>query len=436
MSIIWVTLATQSYLPKARAYLDSVAAHAGGIDAMYLGCVGFQPAPELPAPWQSFIVPDLWLDERLGNPGNGCIQHGSFLPYLPAGADDVIVVTDGDIVMQRALTDDERAMLLRWPEGVVGIGPNAGPDDTLADEARRISPRVPIAELGSRYWPGRESPFCGNAGVIVATRRTWLDLWARYLGLFAQARTLFGQIAVQQWTINLAIDRIGLAVLPFSFHTHQHYGIPPGCEDRDGVAYVRLAGQGGVYGWQPALLAHHWWPDPGIAAHLGGHQGKTWLDEPTLEYLKERYHIQTMLDVGCGPGGMLDVAAALDIDALGIDGDPGQERADILIHDYTTGPFQMTPRDLIWSVEFVEHVGARHIPNFLTTFRAGRVLYLTHALPGQGGHHHVNEQPSSYWRTLLADDGWRLDREATAHVRQHSATPFGRATGMVFVRER
>jgi hypothetical protein len=141
-----------------------------------------------------------------------------------------------------------------------------------------------------------------------------------------------------------------------------------------------------------------------------------------------------MLDVGCGPGGMLDVAQAMDIDALGIDGDPTIQRPDVLIHDYTAGPFQMTPRDLIWSAEFVEHAEAHYIPHFLATFRAGRVLYLTHALPGQGGHHHVNEQPSSYWISILADDGWALDHEATAWVRQHSATPFGRATGIVFTR--
>ena len=423
--IIWCTLATQNYVPKVRAYLESVAAHAAGIDALYFGCVGFQPAPDVPAPWQSFIVPDLWMDERLGNPGNGCIQHGNFLPYLPVGNDDTIVVTDGDITMQRPLTADERGLLLDWPEDVIGIGPNAGPADTLADEARRIYPRVTIEALAARFWPGREAPLCGNAGVIVARRRTWLDLWARYLGLFGETRKLFAQIAVQQWTINLAAEQIGRAVLPFSFHAHQHYGIPPGCEDRAGVAYAN---------GQLALLAHHWWPDARIADHLGGHEGKTWLDIPTLEYLKERFTVCTMLDVGCGPGGMLDVAIDQDIAALGIDGAPGVERPDILIHDYTTGAFEMSPRDLVWCVEFVEHVEACFIENYLATFRAGRVLYLTHALPGQGGHHHVNEQPSSYWANLLTEDGWKLDREATAHVRQHSATPFGRATGMVFVR--
>src|SRR5689334_17484085 len=129
-------------------------------------------------------------------------------------------------------------------------------------------------------------------------------------------------------------------------------------------------------------------------AHLGGHFNRTNEDAATLDYLIERFSVRSMLDVGCGPGGMLDRARERLIIALGIDGDPAMERPDVIIHDYTTAPLFMASRsDLIWCVEFVEHVEARYIPHFLATFRAGRVLFLSHALPGQGGHWHVNEQP-------------------------------------------
>lgn len=249
MSIIWATCTTENYLPKARAYLASVAEHGHRRVCYRLGCVGFAPPDDLPSPWQAFQIPLHMLDERWGNPGSGCIQHGNWIPYLPAESDDMIVLTDADITMQRSLTPDEWKLLDDWPAGAVGIGPNASPADTLLDEARRI--RIRVDDLPPRFWPGRDAPLCGNAGVLIARRGTWLELWAACLALHEDVRPLFPHAAAMQWTINLAIDRVAdLVVLPYSFHAHQHYGIPPGCEDRDGVAYFEDA---------PVLLAHHWW---------------------------------------------------------------------------------------------------------------------------------------------------------------------------------
>lgn len=196
-------------------------------------------------------------------------------------------------------------------------------------------------------------------------------------------------------------------------------------------------------------------------AHLGGHFGITNEDAATLDYLIERYQIRSMLDVGCGPGGMLDRAKQYGIDARGIDGDPALNcRDDIAIHDYTHGPVvaekndssrwffsgrynsedyldiitQKPTIDLIWCVEFVEHVEEKYAHNFLVTFRCGRVLFMTHALPGQGGHHHVNEQPAAYWIDILQDDGWQLDQEVTDWVRKNAGNQYTKATGMVWLR--
>lgn len=74
-----------------------------------------------------------------------------------------------------------------------------------------------------------------------------------------------------------------------------------------------------------------------LPPHLGGHFGNVNKDPSTLRFLAERYGIRTMIDVGCGPGGMLDEAEALGIDAVGVDGDPFVADADprIFCHDYT-----------------------------------------------------------------------------------------------------
>ena len=173
-----------------------------------------------------------------------------------------------------------------------------------------------------------------------------------------------------------------------------------------------------------------------LPPHLGGHFGNTNVDRATLVYLQHRYAIHTMLDVGCGPGGMLDVAHTLGIEAAGVDGDPfvAQRRSDIQVHDYMTAPLLAEGFDLIWCTEFVEHVEARYQDNYLATFAGGRVLFLTAAPPGFPGHHHVHCQPESYWIDLLATHEWQGDQEATQWVRTHGDHVFSRRQGLVFVR--
>lgn len=171
-----------------------------------------------------------------------------------------------------------------------------------------------------------------------------------------------------------------------------------------------------------------------LPAHLGGHFGNTNVDTATLDELIRRYGIRTMLDVGCGPGGMIDAALARGVEAFGIDGDPHMARARVWTHDYTLGPWPTAGWDLVWSVEFVEHVEARYTDNYLATFEGGRVLFLTAAPPGFPGHHHVNCQKESYWIDLLSQRGWALDTEATEWVRANGGHPFSTRQGLVFVR--
>lgn len=173
-----------------------------------------------------------------------------------------------------------------------------------------------------------------------------------------------------------------------------------------------------------------------LPPHLGGHFGQTNLDEPTLDYLIARYGIKSMLDVGCGPGGMAEVAWQRGLLSYGIDGDTSTP-AWVIKHDYTTGPYLWSYGvriDLVWCMEFVEHVEEQFVGNFLATFDAGRVLYLTAAPPGFPGHHHVNCQPPEYWIDLLSQRGWALDTEATQWVRGNAGHVFGRRQGLVFTK--
>jgi SAM-dependent methyltransferase len=156
---------------------------------------------------------------------------------------------------------------------------------------------------------------------------------------------------------------------------------------------------------------------PDVPEHLGGHYGYTNMDRPSLDFLKRNYNIKSMLDVGCGTGGMVEYARSIGITAYGVDGDHHQQSKYIYTHDFTTGVFNYKRGfDLIWCVEFVEHVKEEYIPSILEVFKAGRILMMTFAPPGQGGKHHVNLQDADYWEDRLKDD-WVIDKGATAYIR-------------------
>lgn len=155
--------------------------------------------------------------------------------------------------------------------------------------------------------------------------------------------------------------------------------------------------------------------------HLGGHCGVSHTDEGTLDFLIKAYDIKTMIDVGQGPGAMVNLARQKGLEANGIDGDPAVE-ADIR-HDFSTGPYSLDSRvDLAWSVEFLEHVDEEYLPNYMETFSGADYVFCTAAKPGEPGHHHVNCRPASYWIGKFAEYGFIFDLHATAHIRNEATT--------------
>ena len=116
-----------------------------------------------------------------------------------------------------------------------------------------------------------------------------------------------------------------------------------------------------------------------LEAHLGGHQGKTHTDEGTLRWAISKLGIKSMLDIGCGPGGMVELANKMGVDAHGLDGDYTLQRYDntkFTIHDFTNGPALISNKyDLAWSVEFVEHVYEKYIPNYVQAMQQWTTLY-------------------------------------------------------------
>lgn len=168
--------------------------------------------------------------------------------------------------------------------------------------------------------------------------------------------------------------------------------------------------------------------------HLGGHLNTTHIDEGIFNYIVQSFSIKSMIDIGCGPGGMEKIALSRDVFWRGVDGDPVVSRSSIITHDFSLRPLKVPVFDLGWSVEFVEHVQEAYLPNFMETFDSCGVVFLTHAPPKKTGHHHVNCQPMDYWINVFEDWGFVFKEDMTYVARSKSTMKrnFARENGLIF----
>lgn len=172
-----------------------------------------------------------------------------------------------------------------------------------------------------------------------------------------------------------------------------------------------------------------------LPKHLGGHMNVTHTDEAVLQFFKDNYDVKSMLDVGCGPGGMSEIAKKMGISWKGVDGDFTLKQSDIEIFDFTSGPYKSDQKfDLGWSVEFLEHVDEQYVQNFMEAFKLCKRVVLTHALPNKFGYHHVNCQRPNYWIDIFDQNGFKINPEDSLRIREISSMKreFMRSTGLIF----
>lgn len=186
-----------------------------------------------------------------------------------------------------------------------------------------------------------------------------------------------------------------------------------------------------------------------LEGHLGGYidggDEGTWYPE-LWDWAIARWGARSVMDIGCGQGHSSKYFLERGCAVRGLDGSrqaiaqsviPGQA----VLHDFCEGP-RLEPGtwDLVWSCEFLEHVERRYLPHLLATFaQAGRAILVTHALPGQDGHHHVNCQAPWYWIEWLERLGFRCSVAATIQARKlalsdYQGKKFFAESGLVFVR--
>ena len=144
------------------------------------------------------------------------------------------------------------------------------------------------------------------------------------------------------------------------------------------------------------------------------------------KHLVDKFDIKSIVDVGCGFGYSLDFFKKnFNLDwVAGVEGSKkvvelALNNSDIIQHDYSVdGPLQTEPADLVWSTEFVEHIHADYLDNFMETFKCGKYLAITYAYIRQRGHHHVNENTEEYWIEQATARGFSYDETVTKELRE------------------
>ena len=170
--------------------------------------------------------------------------------------------------------------------------------------------------------------------------------------------------------------------------------------------------------------------------HLGGNicgGDKRTFYPPLWKWLIDTLNVKTALDVGCGTGEALrEIGKHCTV--MGIDGLPDNVFACnglALAWDLTgVNKLHMRPVDLVWCCELVEHVEEQYVDNVIAALSPGDWIAMTAAKPGQGGWHHVNEQPAEYWKEKLSQEyNFRPDLTQESMKYGHS---YWKDSGMIF----
>jgi SAM-dependent methyltransferase len=176
--------------------------------------------------------------------------------------------------------------------------------------------------------------------------------------------------------------------------------------------------------------------------HLGGNirEGDPFTFCPRAwSYIVERFCINSVLDLGSGLGNAAEFFFRRGIRAIAIDGLIENVNASLyptICHDLTKAPIA-TNVDLVHCQEVVEHIEEKYLANLLSSLSCGRVIFMTHALPGQTGFHHVNLQPMEYWVNAVTAYGYNLMAEDTNRIReiaQQEGALYVHNSGLIFHR--
>lgn len=136
----------------------------------------------------------------------------------------------------------------------------------------------------------------------------------------------------------------------------------------------------------------------------------------------------SVIDIGCGRGVWLDEFSKRGVEQVkGRDG-PWVMKANPLVASDNFEPTDLSKPfsenrkyDLAMTLEVAEHLGQGNADAFVASLAGlSDTIMFSAAIGGQGGQHHVNEQPLSYWVAKFASHGFRMIDAIRPHVWSNS----------------
>lgn len=115
-----------------------------------------------------------------------------------------------------------------------------------------------------------------------------------------------------------------------------------------------------------------------------------------------------IIDVGCGPGIYVKALRDLGHDVIGIDPD---KRCPEIIKSMFDEDGQY---DLAICLEVAEHIDESLADNVVKKLtELAPIVIFSAAVPGQGGHGHINCQPKEYWERKFGNWNFVVDKDKT-----------------------
>lgn len=150
---------------------------------------------------------------------------------------------------------------------------------------------------------------------------------------------------------------------------------------------------------------YNWWIDPAVNSA-----------KQIVPFILKCFPINSVLDFGCAQGGWLSVFQEHGVKKImGLDGE-WVDTKDLLIpatsfHSVNLTTYRHNHKDkydLCICLEVAEHLDRSISDSLISNLTAASdIILFSAAVPEQGGQHHVNERPPSYWKDKFEVKGYR-----------------------------
>lgn len=134
--------------------------------------------------------------------------------------------------------------------------------------------------------------------------------------------------------------------------------------------------------------------------------------------------LSSAIDLGCAVGHYLKPLAECGVYVHGVDGHPAARKHAVIPADCIEvadlrKPYEPDREfDVALCIEVAEHLAPRYAGTLVDSLvEAAPAVVFTAAPPGQGGTHHVNEQPRGYWKEMFEARGYHYQPAKTQQIR-------------------